>query len=225
MGRFLGLQDHILVTLYEFEIWLAASAAANIIGTIVNLFRPGVSEAILNWLVKPFLLLFSLVYITVGVYINMYMFTILDMSIPIAAGMMPFLGYFVGLLISYLSRQEEEYMKTISIETTICNCFLVLVMIRFSDVQPDADLTSIMPMWVFLMTPIPFFLTSIIQRIRKTLGKRCARRKEKKYRQFSIVSSLLNVTNVTNLSSGTTPKMNSPCEDNSILIDEKVTVL
>ena len=195
------------------------------IGILLNKFKPAVAEAILNWLVKPFLLLFILVFGTIGVYINMYMFHLTDPRVPVAAALLPLTGYMFGMLIAYLSRQDAEYVKTLCTESSMFNCLLVLVMIRFTLPQPDADLCSAVAIWVLILTPLPFILMSVYQSFRRCINDRCAKRRDAKYRHFSIVSSLLNVTNVTNLSSSITPKMSSPAEDSTVLIDEKVTVL
>ena len=231
LSRFAGPQSGLPGMLYDFELWLGACAAAYGLGAVLAHLRPSCSEALLNWLLKPLLLLFSLLFVTIGVYINIYVFHLPDIRIPIAAGLLPMMAFCTGSLAGYLTRREEIFVKVISTETTILNCLAVLTMIRFSLPQPQADLTSALPIWVLVMTPFPFFSTFIFQKLRERIRKRCAKRKERKYRHFSIASSLLNVTNVTNLSASITPKMNSPndeIDDNSKLIDmidEKVTVL
>ena len=169
------------------------------------------------------------------------MFNILSVETMIAGGLIPMLGYTVGVTASYLSKVDSDYMKTIATECTISNCLLVLVLVRFCLPQPDADLTSIMPIWVVFTSPAPFILACIVRHIKHGMMRRCQKRREKKYRHFSIVSSLLNVTNELSPSSSslpisplpTSPKLTSPKLSSSsptdcttiMLVDEKVAVL
>ena len=224
MGRFLATPDS-YQSLFFMEMWLAISTTAYTLGVALRYGCPKSAEAFLTWFAKPFALFFSLVFITLGVYINMYMFDVLNASNLLAAVFLPALGYAIGTFVSYLSRQESGYVKTIATENTMSNCMLVLVMCKFSLPQPDADITATLPIWVLFMSPLPFIVVSIMRRIRRVAVRRLAKQKEKQHRHFSIVSSLLNVTNVTTLSSSTSPKLSSPTDDNNILIDEKVTVL
>ena len=226
LGGFLGLHwPGLLGMLVDFELWLGGSAVAYVLGALLHAARPKLTKGFLNWIVKPWLLLFTIVFSTIGMYINLYMFVHIEPVTPIAAGLLPVLGYAVGVMIAFLSRQDSEYLKTITTEATFSNCMLVLAMVRFTLPQPEADLVSSIPMWVIFLMPIPFVLTFLVQGTKRVLTDHCDRRREKKYRNFSIVSSLLNVTNVTTLSSSLTPKMNSPIDDSTMLIDEKVTVL
>ena len=228
MGRFLSPTNTGLETILDFEIWLGASAGAYLMGVFLNHFRASAADAFLNWFMKPFLLLFCILFITLGMYINLYMFEIINPQAASAAFFMAFLSYLVGTMVSLAARKTSDEIRTMATETTMYNCLLVLVMIRFSLSQPEADISSIMPFWVLFFTPMPFLITCFIFRCKRMVRRQCERRRERKYRTFSIVSSLLNVTNVTNLSSSTSPKMNSPAEeieDAQTLIDEKITVL
>ena len=228
MGRFLSPTNTGLETILDFEIWLGASAGAYLMGVFLNHFRASAADAFLNWFMKPFLLLFCILFITLGMYINLYMFEIVNTRAASAALFMAVLSYLMGTMVSLAARKTSDEIRTMATETTMYNCLLVLVMIRFSLSQPEADISSIMPFWVLFFTPMPFLITCFMFRCRRVVKRQCEKRRERKYRTFSIVSSLLNVTNVTNLSSSTSPKMNSPVEeieDAQTLIDEKITVL
>jgi len=223
----------ILALVLHFELWLAGLAIAYILGGVLNHVWPGVSGAILNWLVKPGILLFFIA-TPIGVYINIYVFQLPDMNLALAAGLLPFSGFLAATVAVTCTRCEEPVARCITAETTIVNTFAALVMSRFMLPQPQSDLTSALIFWTLVLTPLPFLLTFIIRRCRQKIRERCEKRKEDKYRNFSIVSSLMNVTNVTSLSGSIiTPKMNSPTtedgiDDNSKLmecVDEKVTVL
>ena len=191
----------------------------------LRLCSKDIAEGYLNWFAKPFLLLCSILLITLGIYINIYVFNTLTVISMVAAGSFPLLGYLIGMTVAYIFRQESDYVKTIASETTISNCVLVMVLIRFSFEQPTADLASAISIFILFSSPAPFVLASFCVSVKRRVQLRCAKRREKKYRTFSIVSSLLNVTNVTSLSASMSPKLCSPVDEISMLVDEKVTVL
>lgn len=224
IGRFLS-SGHTVFPLADFEMWLVVTAGSYSLGVFLKRVSSATAEAFLNWLAKPMALLFTLLYVTLGIYINIYMFSLLSTVTMIVVAMLPMMGFLIGGFISYMSRQDTDFVKTIATETTLSNCLLVLIMIRFSLPQPDADIASTIPMWVMFVSPAPFITAWFMQRFRKCIRRQCAKRREKKYRHFSIVSSLLNVTNVTTLSNSMTPKVGSPSDHCHMFIDEKVTVL
>ena len=224
MGRFLT-PPYTVFPLADFEMWIVVTAGSYSLGVFLKRISSTTAEAFLNWLAKPVCLLFTLLYVTLGIYINMYIFSVLSSTVMVVVTLLPVLGYLIGGFISYLSRQQTDSIKTTATETAIFNCMLVLIMIRFSLPQPDADIASTIPMWVLFMSPVPFILAWFTQKIRRCINKQCAKRREKKYRHFSIVSSLLNVTSVTGLSTSITPKVAPPSDQCPMFIDEKVTVL
>jgi len=225
MGHLI-VNSEIDLKLHWFVMWLAIHAGAYGLGLLLRRFSPNGMDAYLNWFAKPFLLLYSILFVTLGVYINIYVFSLLDHKVMAGAATLPLFGYLIGVASSYIARQDGTRIKTIAVETTTFNTFLIVVIARFSLPQPDGDIAAALPLWIVFMTPIPLLLTSIVKRIQNSLWERCAKRREKKYRNFSIVSSLQNVTNITTLSSSMSPKLSSPTDENCpSLIDEKITVL
>ncbi|CAH1772496.1 unnamed protein product [Owenia fusiformis] len=203
LGRFFhsAPDSDFLVALYNIELWLAAIVISYFIGMAIRRCRPGVADAILNWLIKPLLLLFCILFFTLGIYINMYMFEFVRTEVLVAAALLPFCGYLVSGVLSLISKQPGVYCKTIGTEMTVFNCMLVLVIIRFSFEQPDADIAAAMPIWVMFLTPTPFLFVFLLTILHKCIGKKCEKRREKKYRHFSIMSSLVNITQVSTISS------------------------
>ena len=222
-----GSGSSLLLLMYKFELWLVSQVVAYILGVALNYTRESVAEAFLNWFVKPMLLLCSILFVTVGLYINMYAFELVDPKVAGAAFILPAAGYALSTAVSYASRQPDDNRTTITTETMFCNCMVVIVSVRFSLPQPDSDLVSTLPMWIVFVQPL-FFIGTILSRrasacMQENYRKRCE--SQKQYRHLSIVSSLINVTNVTTLSSGLSPKSCSPADDSTTLIDQKVTVL
>lgn len=64
-----------------------------------------------------------------------------------------------------LLRQNRKDALTIAIEAGIQNTGISIFLLRFSLPQPQADLTTVMPVSVAIMTPIPLIILYIYQRI------------------------------------------------------------
>jgi hypothetical protein len=241
LSHILGAAD-IRLHLIKLEIWLGASAGAYLLGMFARMCSEKVTDAYLNWFAKPFLLLFCILFVTLGVYINIYMFNILSVAAMIGGGLLPMLGYVLGLGVSSLGKLDNAHAQTVATECTVSNNLLALVVARFCLSSPADDLAAAMPLWVVFTSPAPFILACVTRRLRAAITRRCQKRREKKYRHFSIVSGLLENNPAADMSAIVrTTKLNqqSPIEEESesntpvptaavagrLLVDEKVTVL
>ncbi|PVD23701.1 hypothetical protein C0Q70_16974 [Pomacea canaliculata] len=169
-----------VIPIYNFEIWLASIFFAYATGLVINRFRPVVADAILTWIIKPFLLLASILYITLGVYINMYVFEEIDRFEVMGAVLLPLSGFVLGFALPLLCRQKTAFMKTIALETSSLNCLTVLAALRFSLQQPDADLASTVPIWVMFTIPGLYVGLAILRRFSTTTKKLWNSRNSKK---------------------------------------------
>lgn len=68
---------------------------------------------------------------------------------------LPFLGYFVGWLVAISFKQEYEDRLAIAVEAGIQNTGIAIFVLRLSLAQPEADLTTVIPVAVAIMTPFP----------------------------------------------------------------------
>ena len=157
-----------IIPIYNFEIWLASIFLAYSAGLVVNRFRPVLADLLLTWVIKPFLLLATILYITVGVYINMYVFELINTYAVLGAILLPLLGCLLGLSLGVVCRQKASFVKTIALETSSLNCLIVLAALRFSLQQPDADLASMIPIWVMFTIPGLFVALAVLQRVHRT---------------------------------------------------------
>lgn len=158
-----------IIPIYNFEIWLASIFLAYAAGLVVNRFRPVWAEMLLNWIIRPFLLLATILYITVGVYINMYVFNVIDNYAVLGAILLPLVGCVLGFTLAAVCRQKFTFVKTIALETSSLNCLIVLAALRFSLKQPDSDLASTVPIWVMFTIPGLYVVLAIVQRFYNTV--------------------------------------------------------
>ncbi|KAG5882707.1 hypothetical protein JTB14_020553 [Gonioctena quinquepunctata] len=88
------------------------------------------------------------------------------MTAIIVAGMaVPWLGYLVGLLISKLLQQPEPDCTAIAIEIGIQNTGIAIFLLRFSLPQPEADLTTVVPVSIAMLTPFPLLILFVYKKI------------------------------------------------------------
>ncbi|CAD5116574.1 DgyrCDS5453 [Dimorphilus gyrociliatus] len=209
------------------EIWLLGYIASFFVGIYLRRIGPGFAEGLLTWFIKPFLLLFSILFITLGMYINIYMLSLLTFNSLFASSLFVILNYCFGIGCSYLNCRtiDAKGRKAIRAECTTKNSMLALAIVRFTVGSPDSDLLSTMPIWILFATPIPFAAAKLLFAGRNCLKKICKKRKEKKNRHFSIVASLIAASNVASLPTGLRTKGLEDVCDSQVLIDERVTVL
>lgn len=161
--------DPRMIPVLSFEIWLVSSFAAYMIGLLTKRLRPNVADGILMWIIKPILLLASILYITLGVYINMYVFEFVKKYALLGALLLPLCGFLVGGATAAICRQPSAFVKTIALETSNVNCLVVLAALRFSLQQPNADLAAMIPIWVMFTVPGIFVILAAVNKIRKTV--------------------------------------------------------
>lgn len=68
---------------------------------------------------------------------------------------MPWTGYFIGWLAAVICRQEYEDRLAIAVEAGIQNTGIAIFVLRHALNQPEADLTTVLPVSVAIMTPFP----------------------------------------------------------------------
>lgn len=69
--------------------------------------------------------------------------------------LLPWLGYFVGWLAAVIFRQDYEDRLAIAVEAGIQNTGISIFVLRHALQQPEADLTTVIPVSVAIMTPFP----------------------------------------------------------------------
>lgn len=86
----------------------------------------------------------------------------------ILAGMgLPWTGYFITWCVAKILRQNNRDALTIAIEAGIQNIGIAFFLLRFSLPQPYQDLTTLVPVSISFMTPLPLIVLLIVKRIVK----------------------------------------------------------
>ncbi|XP_036319494.1 sodium/bile acid cotransporter-like [Rhagoletis pomonella] len=127
------------------------------VGLMLQKYAPEVTSRI-SKLLKPISLLLILSIIIFGCIINSFIFKLLSIEILIGSCVLPWLGYIIGWLLATLLGQPAKDAITISIETGILNVGIPMFMLNFTLPQPQADMTSVVPIANALLTPLPLLL-------------------------------------------------------------------
>lgn len=74
------------------------------------------------------------------------------------------MGYMFGWLSAKIFRQPAPDCIAISVETGIQNTGIAIFLLTFALEQPTADLTTVVPVSVAIMTPFPLLAVYLIQK-------------------------------------------------------------
>lgn len=107
---------------------------------------------------KVSMLLIAFTYRYIRKYILNFIIGIYASQILIGSCILPWLGYVIGWLIATVLRQPPKDAITIAIETGIQNIGIAIFMLNFTLPQPQADMTSAVPMANSMVTPLPLLL-------------------------------------------------------------------
>nr|CAD7439789.1 unnamed protein product [Timema bartmani] len=143
------------------------------LGFLIQRYLPRVSKFMVR-ILKPFSLLLILFIIVFAIITNLYLFQLFTWQILVAGLGLPWLGFVFGWLLARVPwfKQSSEDVLAISIETGIQNTGISIFLLRFSLGQPEADLTTVVPVAVAIMTPLPLMLMYVIKVCRERFEKR-----------------------------------------------------
>lgn len=218
-------RDHRIIPIYNFEIWLASTFFAYTAGLVINRFKPTVADALLTWIIKPLMLLASILYITLGVYINMYVFERINEYAVLSAFLLPLCGFTVAYITGKIFRQKDAFCKSMALETSSLNVLIVLAAIRFSlaSNKNSADYASVVPLWVMFTIPGIYVLLAILRFFKGCIANFLESRKQQQFRHFSIASGIVNQANMAALSAPLF--VTEVTDDDQGSVSEKITVL
>ena len=143
------------------------------IGWLIQRFLPKVSKFLVR-ILKPFSTLLIVFIVVFAIVTNLYIFQLFSWKIIVAGLGLPWMGYLTGLLLALAFRQPVPDMLAISVETGVHNTGISIFMLRAALGQPEADLTTVVPVAVAIMTPVPLTIWYIVKQLRSrwTLKKK-----------------------------------------------------
>ncbi|XP_039292213.1 sodium/bile acid cotransporter 5 [Nilaparvata lugens] len=134
-----------------------------VIGAFLQFHAPKFSKLMVR-ILKPFSAALLLFIIAFAIVTNLYLFKLFTWQIALAGFCLPFFGYLFGGIIARLLNQKPEDSLAVSIETGVQNTGVAIFMLRYSLGQPEADITTVAPVAVAIMTPIPLILLHLLRK-------------------------------------------------------------
>ncbi|XP_048504994.1 ileal sodium/bile acid cotransporter-like [Athalia rosae] len=169
LGRSIFHKGDLVVPYSKIAMFAVSLIVPLAIGYIIQKKLPRVCRLLVR-ILKPFSSLLILFIIVFAIVTNLYLFQLFSWRIIVAGIGLPWLGYLFGMIVAWVLKQPRPDITAISIETGVQNTGISIFLLRFSLPQPAADLTTIAPVAVAIMTPIPmtiWFIGKLINDRRK----------------------------------------------------------
>lgn len=153
---------------------LAGLVIPVVIGMLVQWKLPKIAKYIVKG-IRPLMVIFFIFVFTVGVYANLYIFTLMKdkPEILLAGALVPYLGFLFGGIVAFVTRQSWKSIRTIAIETGIQNTGVAIVLLKVSLPPPDNDISIVPPIAAAIFTPVPMLIAIVSYEI----YKRCFKKK------------------------------------------------
>lgn len=133
------------------------------IGTFLQFCFPKVSRFMVK-ILKPFSVLLIIFIIIFATITNLYLFRLFTWQIAAAGLGLPLIGYISGAVLASVCKQPPADVLAIAIETGIQNTGIAIFMLQVCLHQPEADLTTVVPVAVSVMSPVPLLLFHSLQK-------------------------------------------------------------
>uniref|UniRef100_A0AC34FKD8 PIN-like protein n=1 Tax=Panagrolaimus sp. ES5 TaxID=591445 RepID=A0AC34FKD8_9BILA len=128
-----------------------------LIGIAIAKFKPNIA-AKAKKILRPFIIFVLIFVITFGTLLNLYMFKLLTWPALLAGFLLPWCGFMFGCFSALIFGQKPANVTAIAIETGVQNTGIAIMLLKFSFQQPDADISSLIPVIVACFTPFPILL-------------------------------------------------------------------
>ncbi|KAJ8709712.1 hypothetical protein PYW08_009716 [Mythimna loreyi] len=165
LGQVVFRNAHIVVPYQRIATFVIGLLVPLGIGLGMQKWTPKIAKFMVR-ILKGFsttLLLFIIIF---AIVTNLYIFELFTWQIVVAGMGIPWLGYSFGYFLAWLCRQPHADSLAISIETGIQNTGIAIFLLRYALEQPEADLTTVVPVSCAIMTPVPMTCIYIYQKVK-----------------------------------------------------------
>lgn len=169
LGQVVFRNAHIVVPYMRIATFVIGLLVPLGIGLGMQKWTPKIARFMVR-ILKGFsttLLLFIIIF---AIVTNLYIFELFTWQIVVAGMGIPWLGYCFGYLLAWVCRQPHPDALAISIETGIQNTGIAIFLLRYALEQPEADLTTVVPVSCAIMTPVPMTCIYIFQKVKACMG-------------------------------------------------------
>lgn len=164
LGRVIFERGNIEVPYSTLSTYLVALIVPLVIGLLIQRFLPRVTRILVR-ILKPLSSALILFIVVFAIITNLYLFELFSWQIIVAGLGLPWLAYLLGYTMAWICQQPYPDRLAIALETGIQNTGIAIFLLRFTLPQPQADLTTVVPVSVAIMTPVPLLLMYIWQKV------------------------------------------------------------
>ncbi|XP_067639438.1 P3 protein isoform X2 [Eurosta solidaginis] len=163
MGQLIFDRANIKVPYQNIATFAVSLVVPLAIGLAIQRWSPRLTRMLVR-LLKPISTCLILFIVIFAIVTNFYLFELFSWQIIVAGLSLPWLGYVIGWCTSKALGRNGVDSLTIAIETGIQNTGISIFLLRFSLPQPQADLTTVIPVSVAILTPFPLLGLYICKR-------------------------------------------------------------
>lgn len=166
LGRLISDDMQLTIPFGNIMVMLACYLIPVISGILIQRYCKRLSAVIIRSL-RPIYIIFILFMFSFGVWSNLYIFRLIRPMLLLAGCLLPYIGFTLSAVASFILRQPGARVLTIAIEAGIQNTGLPIVLMKFSLPQPDADLSIVGPIVIAMFMPLPLWAAFIVTEIRR----------------------------------------------------------
>ncbi len=165
MGTFLFSQP---IYLLRFCGLLTAVVIVQLLGFLLRYIRPSVARAVLTWFSRPFLLLAAILFITLGVYINQYVFQAPQpmaylQHVGLALLCMLTLSYACGWVAGGVIGLSAKRCRALANQASVYQGLLAIPLLRICVPSPEGELASAIALWTVFLMPVPLVYNAVLK--------------------------------------------------------------
>merc|ERR550519_827735 len=146
------------------------------------------AATVMGKIIVPFTLLTVLFILTVGVYINLFIFLLITWPMVAAGFLVAIAGYGVGAGLSAAFRLRLDQITAVAIETAMQNGSIAFILLKMSFEEPLGELAAVAPVAQLMITGLPLWL---VLAVLKTYQRFCRSKAilEEKEMEYTSVST------------------------------------
>ncbi|ESN93769.1 hypothetical protein HELRODRAFT_103288 [Helobdella robusta] len=156
---------------YNILASLATMVIPLTIGILIRLKRPQLACSIKKAL-RPFFAFIIIFLFTVGIWSNIYLVYLFSAKLFLAACILSYSGFLLGGFFAFICRLPLARIIAVAIETGVQNTGLPILLLKFSLMQPEADMSVVSPVSVAMFMPVPLWIAIAVLEVRKCVNKK-----------------------------------------------------
>lgn len=165
MGTFVFEQP---IYLLRFCGLITLISLVQILGLFLRYAQPSIANAVVTWFSRPFLLLAGILFVTLGVYINQYVFQApqqiaylqhVGLALLVMLTMSYTCAWLAGLFLNISVRRTRALANQVSVYQGL----LAIPLLRICVPSPEGELASAAALWTVFLTPVPLIYNTVLK--------------------------------------------------------------